>query len=133
MSSTSPASPVLDRLAIGASAACLAHCLLLPLLIAALPAASRMIELPETFHVYAFAAAVSISALAMRAGYLRHGLRLPAALGLTGLALLGTGALAGLEGLPEVGATLAGSTILTMAHLRNWQLSSSRTAAMPSV
>jgi hypothetical protein len=32
--------------------------------------------------------------------------------------------LAGLEGVPEVGFTLAGSTFLAIAHIRNWQLRS---------
>ena len=130
MTRASPvAGPWPDRLAIGASAACLVHCLLLPLALAALPAAARALELPEAFHLYAFVAAAPISAFAMIMGYRHHGVLLPAALGLLGLALLGIGALAGLHGLLEAGFTLAGSTILALAHLRNWRLS--RTASPP--
>lgn len=118
------AMPWLDRLALGASAACLFHCLFLPLLLAASPALTRMLDLPEAFHIYAFLAAVPISALAMRSGYARHGLLLPASLGLAGIAMLGIGALAGLSGLLETGVTLVGSVLLALAHIRNWQLRS---------
>jgi MerC mercury resistance protein len=119
----SPATmPWLDRLAIGASATCFVHCLLLPVALAALPTAAQTFQLGEDLHLYAFAAAVPISALAMRRGYRRHGLLLPAALGLGGLALLGVGALVGLRGALETGFTLAGSAVLALAHLRNWQL-----------
>lgn len=118
----SAAMPWPDRLAIGASAGCLVHCLFLPLLIAAMPAATQALDVPEAFHLFAFATAVPVSAFAMRRGYSRHGLLLPAALGLSGLALLGVGALAGLRGAFETGFTLAGSTVLALAHLRNWQL-----------
>lgn len=114
--------PWLDPLAIGASAACLAHCLLPPLLLAAFPAASRALDLPEAIHLWFLAAAVPISALAMIRGYRHHGVLLPAALGLLGLALLAVGALAGLHGLLETGFTLLGSLVLAGAHIRNWQL-----------
>lgn len=128
----SGAMPWPDRLAIGTSAACLVHCLLLPLLIAALPSASRALELPEALHLYAFAAAVPISVLAILRGYRHHGLLLPAGLGLTGLTLLGFGALVGRHGLVEIGSTLVGSTVLGLAHLHNWQLRYRPSRSAPS-
>jgi len=114
--------PWLDGLAIGASAACLVHCLLLPIVIAVLPAASRALDLPEELHIFVFAAALPTSALAMRRGYEHHGLLIPAAMGLIGLILLGFGALAHLEAMMETGFSLAGSIVLMLAHVRNWQL-----------
>jgi hypothetical protein len=120
MHSLSP-SHWLDRLAIGASAACLIHCLFLPIVVAVLPATSRILDVPEEAHIYVFLGAVPISALAMIRGYQLHGLPLPASLGILGLALLAVGALAQLEGVLEVGFTLAGSTFLAVAHIRNWQ------------
>jgi hypothetical protein len=86
-------SPWLDRLAIGASAACLIHCLFLPILAAMLPATSRVLDVPEDAHIYVFIAAVPISALAMIRGYRHHGFPVPASLGILGLALLAVGAL----------------------------------------
>jgi hypothetical protein len=111
-----------DRLAIGASGACLVHCLALPLLIAGFPAASQFLALPEAFHLLAVAAAVPVSAWAMIRGYRHHGLLLPASLGFLGLVLLGAGALSGAEEMLETGLSVAGSLVLAFAHLRNWQL-----------
>jgi len=120
----------LDGLAIGTSAACLVHCLLLPIAIAVLPAASRALDLPEELHIFAFAAALPTSALAMRKGYRHHGLLIPAGMGLIGLILLGFGALAHLGALMESGFSLTGSILLMLAHVRNWQLRR-RPAARP--
>ncbi len=114
--------PWLDRLAIGASFACLAHCLIFPMLIAASPALAHMLDVPEAFHLYVLATTVPVSALAMARGFRRHGLWLPMGLGAVGLALLAFGALAGLPALYETGLTLGGSLILAIAHVRNWQL-----------
>ncbi len=123
---SSAPSPWLDRLAIGASAACFAHCLMLPFLIAALPATARVLSLPEEAHLIAFAFAVPVSAWAVLRGYRHHGVMYPALLALTGLSLLGIGALAGLTPITETAVTVAGSVLLAGAHLRNWQLSASR-------
>lgn len=115
-------SGVLDGLAIGASAACLVHCLLLPILIAVLPAASEYLGVPESFHTATFLFAVPASALAMRTGYRHHGIVLPAALALVGLVLLGVGALAGFRLFLETGVSVVGSLILAIGHLENWRL-----------
>jgi hypothetical protein len=82
----------LDAAAIGASFVCLVHCLLLPLVMAALPAISHFLQPPEALHVAAFLIAVPVSALAMLRGHRRHGLHLPAVIGGLGLILIGTGA-----------------------------------------
>ncbi|MFN3724693.1 MAG: MerC domain-containing protein [Allosphingosinicella sp.] len=117
-----------DRLAIGASTACVAHCLLVPILIVIVPATSRWLALPEEVHMWAFATAVPVSAYAMRRGYEHHGLLLPAALGVIGLVLLGIGALFGLARALETGFTLGGSVALIVAHIQNWQLRGRRSA-----
>jgi len=59
----------LDAVVIGASIACLVHCLLLPLLFAALSALTRIVAVPESFHLAALFFAILASAWAMRAGY----------------------------------------------------------------
>lgn len=108
--------------AIGASAVCLAHCLMLPLLFALLPAASRLFAVPEAFHIGAFVLAIPASALAMRTGYRHHGIVHPVLLGLLGLILLGVGALGGQRLLIETGFTVTGSVLLAIGHLSNWRL-----------
>ena len=40
----------LDRVAMAGSAACMVHCLALPLLLAAVPTVSAFIVIPESFH-----------------------------------------------------------------------------------
>lgn len=114
----------LDMLAIGASAACLVHCLFLPLLFAVLPSVSRLLNLPEGLHLGAFLLAIPASAFAMRTGYRQHGIVHPALLGGLGLVLLGVGALGGMRLLVETGLTVIGSVLLAIAHLRNWRLQS---------
>lgn len=111
--------PWLDRLSIGASFACLVHCLLLPVAIGATPALAQLFGASEQFHLWVLAAAVPISALAIARGFKRHGLWLPVILAVAGLTLLGSGALIGLPRLIETGLTLAGSVLLAIAHLQN--------------
>lgn len=118
----------LDLLAIGASGACLLHCLLLPLAFALLPAASRFIELPESFHVAAFVTAVPASALAIISGYRRHGAFQPGLIAAPGLLLIGIGALGGLNLVLESGFSVLGSVVLAVGHLTNWRLRVSRSA-----
>lgn len=117
-----PRSAHLDAAAIGASFACLVHCLLLPLVLALAPAASHLVQLPDYLHAAVFFFALPVSALAMLRGYRRHGLRLPAVVGALGLILIGAGAAGGLWTLTETGLTVAGSALLAIGHAINWKL-----------
>lgn len=128
MSNPSPRSPTwLDLASIGASFACLVHCLLPPLLLAIAPALAGLFELPEYFHLAAILFAMPASALAMSAGFRRHGAILPATVAAFGLALLLIGTLAGLPAFKETGFSVAGSLLLAGAHLRNWRLAARAT------
>jgi hypothetical protein len=111
-----------DLAAIGASTACLIHCLLLPLLFVALPAATLLIKVPESFHVGALLIALPASAAAMLAGYRHHGAVHPLAMAAIGLGLIGAGALGGFRLMLETGLSVAGSVVLAAAHIRNWRL-----------
>ena len=122
--------PWLDLAAMGLSAACLAHCLLLPLVLALLPAFSSALAVPEAVHLAAFGFAVPASGWAMLRGYRSHGLVHPLLLGSAGLGALGLGALAGLPWLVETGCTVAGSLLLIAAHLRNWRLGAEKAGRM---
>jgi len=112
----------IERAAVGASALCLIHCIGLPLLLAALPALSSLLPIPESFHVWVLAFAVPSSALALFAGRHHHRRAYPLMIGATGLVLLATGALVLLGGRWEAPVTIIGSLCLACAHIANWRL-----------
>jgi hypothetical protein len=111
-----------ERVAVGVSALCLIHCIGLPLLLAALPALSSLLPIPESFHIWVLAFAVPSSALALFAGRHHHRRAYPLMFGATGLILLATGALVLLEGRWEAPVTILGSLCLACAHVANWRL-----------
>jgi hypothetical protein len=122
---------IIEGLAVGASFACLLHCLALPLLIAALPVLSSALPIPEDFHILALAFAVPATMAALFAGYRRHGLALPMLGGMAGLVLLALGALYWGETPLETPVTVLGSLAIAAAHLANWRLR--RTAHMTAM
>ena len=113
---------MLDRFATGASLLCLLHCLAFPLLIAALPSLSQILHLPESFHVWVVLFAIPGSLWALLAGRSRHGAITPLILGSAGLLFL----IAGISILHDAGwetqSTVAGSLLLSAAHVFNWRL-----------
>lgn len=111
-----------ERVAIGASLACMVHCLALPLLIALLPALAAVLAVPESFHLWVLALAVPMALLALVQGRARHGRTGPLAAGAAGLACLVLGALAFAEGPAETAFTVVGSVLLVGAHVTNWRL-----------
>lgn len=111
-----------DSLAIGASAVCLVHCLLVPALIVLLPALGAWLAFPESFHVLALAFAVPASAFALVGGYRRHRRLRPVGLALVGLALLALGAFAAPSETAETALTVPGAIALAIGHAFNWRL-----------
>lgn len=112
----------LERAALGASMLCLVHCLALPLLIAALPALSSMLNVPESIHLWILAFAIPTSAVAFVSGRSHHGARYPLVLGMSGLSLLAIGAIAFGATAGETPITVCGSLALAAAHFANWRL-----------
>lgn len=111
-----------ERAAVGASLACMVHCLALPLLLAALPVLSSVLAVPEDVHLWILAFAVPSASIALVTGWSRHGDLRPLAFGAIGLSLLAIGALV-FSGSPgETLLTVAGSLVLATAHLGNWRL-----------
>ncbi len=106
-----------DGLAVGLSGLCLAHCLALPVVVAALPALGAFSE-AAWVHMVFLAAAIPASYLALR------GVRPPRGLFLlvtSGLLLLAAGSVHwGGHELAE-GLTVAGSLLLVAGHLWNWR------------
>jgi hypothetical protein len=115
-------SDLLESIAVGATAACLVHCIALPVLIAALPALASLFPIPETFHVVALALAVPATGGALLAGYRRHRLAGPVLCGAVGLALLALGVFRWGETPLEAPVTICGSIFIAGAHLANWRL-----------
>ncbi|MCX8474202.1 MAG: MerC domain-containing protein [Sphingomonas sp.] len=115
-----PVTDWLDRAAVGASVLCLIHCAGLPLLLAVLPSLSRLIAIPEDFHLWMLAFAIPTSAAALAAGRRSHGENEPLALGGLGLALMAAAALC-FTGAAETATTIVGSLCLASAHIRNWR------------
>ncbi len=111
----------IEGLAVGATIACLVHCLALPLLIAAVPILSSALPIPEHFHLIALALAVPATAGALFAGFRRHRLAAPLIAGTVGLTLLTLGALHWGETPLETPVTVLGSLCIAAAHVANWR------------
>lgn len=111
----------LDGLAIGAAAACLIHCLALPVIFALLPALSALLPSPESIHAVAIIFALPVSGGALLAGFRAHHLITPLILGGCGLAALASALLLAPEGQMETLITVAGSLMIAAAHILNWR------------
>jgi hypothetical protein len=112
---------LIEGIAVGATIACLIHCLALPLLIAALPVLSSVLPIPENFHLIALGLAIPATAGALFAGYRRHRLAAPLIAGTVGLTLLALGAIHWGETPLETPVTVVGSLCIAAAHLANWR------------
>lgn len=111
----------LDGVAMGASLLCLVHCLVLPVVILAVPMLAALFTLPESFHALAFAFALPTSAVALLLGYRRHHQSFPLVISAVGLALLGAGAYLHGSGWVEVVLSVFGALLLATGHAWNWQ------------
>lgn len=96
---------------------CILHCILSVVLVALLSGTTTLLTDPIV-HRVGLVGAVLLAAVALRQGYVSHGARLPAVIGLTGLSLMTT-ALFLPHGWSEVAATVTGVSILAVAHLMN--------------
>jgi hypothetical protein len=109
----------MDGMAVGASALCLLHCLGLPLIALALPSLAAALGAGEGVHAALLALAAPLALAALWAGWRAHGAVAPAALGGAGLGLMAL-ALAAHE--LEQPLTVAGVSVLAVAHLLNWRM-----------
>ncbi len=106
----------------GATLACLVHCIALPVILAALPALSSIVPIPATFHILALAFAVPATGGALYVGYRHHRLAMPLLVGGAGIALLALGVLHWGETPLEAPVTILGSLLIAGAHVANWRL-----------
>lgn len=108
----------IDQLAASLSGLCLVHCLLGPLLLAVVSAASSFAFSHEV-HSVGLLLATPLAAVGLWRGVRAHGCWQVAALGALGLALMTSAVLATHGHAAEVGLTMAGVTLLALAHLFN--------------
>ncbi len=103
-----------DRLAIGLSALCAAHCITTAVVVAAV-ASFGGVFLNPLLHEIGLVLAIVLGALALGAGVLRHGYMAPFATGCFGLGMM-AGALTLGHGDGELVATLVGLMVLALGH-----------------
>lgn len=121
MAAGTSATDWLERAAVSASALCLAHCLALPILFALVPSLSSALSIPQGIHLWLLAVAVPMASAALLQGRAVHGGVAPLLIGLAGLMLMAAGALVWGETSAETPMTVAGSIILSVAHVVNWR------------
>ena len=115
-----------DKMAIGLSLLCIAHCLLLPVALLLLPTATMLLALKnELVHGGILLSVIPVSLVALYFGYMKHQTKSLVALTLSGLLVLVcaffTHDLIGDTG--EIVLTVVGSILLAQGHLRNYRLS----------
>ena len=114
----------LDRTAIGLSLVCLAHCLLIPVGLAVLPAlGASLLDTETTVHWILLSLAFPVSLLAVTLAARRHRDRWVVALALTGLVALFVGVSHLIGHAFEALLSIIGASLILTAHLRNWKLS----------
>jgi len=110
--------PGIDRLAIGLSGLCAAHCLATAVAVGLLSSVAGVLHAP-IIHEAGLVIAMVLGALALGQGARRHGMALPIAIG-----ALGLGIMAGALSLPhgwsgETVYTLLGVALLALGHELN--------------
>lgn len=106
-----------DRLGVLISGLCMVHCLAGLFLIGVLGLGGGVLLNPA-IHRFGLIAAFLVGMVTIGAGALRHGHRLPLALGTTGLALMAA-AIASDHGTAEAMLTICGVLLVASAHIAN--------------
>lgn len=113
---------VLDRAAIALSGICLVHCLAGALLLASLSVAGGWLS--HDVHAIGLAFALPLAAVALWRGMRLHGRWAIALLGAAGIGLMAGSLLAGHAQRYELMLSIAGVSVLAIAHL--WNMRASR-------
>ncbi len=114
-----------DRVAMGLSALCALHCLLLPVAISLLPTLAGFGLDNEEFHLWMVIVVLPISLYALISGCRQHKHNSVLAIGFSGLAVLVAAVVLGHDVLGELGeraATLLGALLVAISHLQNYRL-----------
>lgn len=102
-----------DRLAIGLSSLCLAHCVASTVALALMSAAGSLLH--PLVHEIGLALAIVFGVVALGRGIFTHGYMMPAAVGAFGLGMM-AGALTLPHGGQEVLWTIVGVSVLALGH-----------------
>ena len=106
-----------DRIAMGLSGLCVVHCVTTAVLLGLVASAGGFLGKP-IIHEVGLTLAMILGAVALGRGVREHGFVLPAAVGLTGLAVMGYALTLHETGLEPV-YTIAGVMILALGHRLN--------------
>ncbi len=112
----------LDRLAVVLSGACLVHCVVVTLLVVALPALAGSILREGWTHLALLVVVVPLSAIALPRGVRDHGRRSALGLGAVGVGLLILGATIGHHvygPAADTALTVSGAILVGIAHTLN--------------
>jgi hypothetical protein len=116
---------ITDKLSIGLSMLCAIHCLVLPLLLVALPSFGALQLQNENFHTWMLISVIPISIYALTMGCKKHKRYRLFLLGGAGLVLMVVAVLFGHDIGGELGEktlTLLGAVLIVIAHFRNFRL-----------
>ena len=117
--------PKADALAVSLSVLCILHCLLLPILVIAMPAMASLFFVDEAFHIWMVVAVIPVSTLALYSGWKKHLVLQVGIMGSIGLLLISCAAFLGHEYISEFWErylTVIGTTVITFAHIWNYIL-----------
>ena len=123
---------VSDKAAIGLSAACAIHCLLVPVALVLMPSVASLALADESFHVAILVAVIPASVVALTLGCRRHQRYRVTVMGGAGLVVLVVAALVGHDLFGEwgeKGLTLLGAFIVAVSHVSNYRLCQSHHCA----
>jgi hypothetical protein len=107
----------LDRAGMVLSGLCALHCMLGIVLVSVLGLGGEALLAPA-IHEFGLALAIVVGIVTLGLGVLRHGQIAPLAIGACGIALMAA-ALTVDHGLPEALLTIAGVSLVALAHIRN--------------
>jgi hypothetical protein len=116
---TKLAASLLDRIAIGLSGLCLLHCMAGFVLLSLFALSGGWLD--HRVHVVGLALAMPLAAVALWRGWRRHGRLSIGALGAFGLSIMGLSLLVSHGQSGEMLVSMAGVSLLALAHWRNLQ------------
>jgi len=105
-----------DRWGQALSLLCMAHCLVLPLVLGALPAVMGQALEETPIHLGMVVLATIVAGVSFVPGFRRHGDGRVLVLAVLGLGVLGLAHLLEHEGAAETAVTVLGATVLVLAH-----------------
>ncbi len=114
-----PANSLIDRLAIGLSGLCLLHCLAGFLMLSLFALGGDLLD--HRVHVVGLALAMPLAAVALWRGWRKHGRGWIAGVGVAGLAVMATSLMVDHGHVAEMLVSMAGVSLLALAHWRNLQ------------